>query len=117
TIAVASIALSFGGYYLVRRYFPIGAVEFQGRQWPFHDEDKVWAARMVVGESGVDASREEAAAVLWSVASRWVTKPAFQGMTYTQVIRGFSQPVNPIWASNAACTSDGRGCCGTCSEA
>jgi hypothetical protein len=116
-IGVASVAVIASGYFLYRKLFPVGAVQFQGRKWHFHDEDKVWAGRMIVGESGTDATRNEAAAVLWSVAARWVTKPAFQGMTYTQVIRGFSQPVNPIWASNDQCNSSGRGCCGNCTSA
>lgn len=95
-IGVASAAGVVGLYFAYRRLFPVGAVQFQGRRWSFHDDDKIWMGRMILGECGEDAIGGDA--VLWSVASRWVTKPVFQDKTFTQVIRAFSQPVNPLWA-------------------
>lgn len=103
-VTIASLVAAFGVYLLVRRYYPVGAVEFQGRRWSFHETDKVWAARMVVGESGT-SNMQAGAAVLWAVAQRWVTKPQFQGMSFTSVMRAFSQPINPIWSSPS-----GSGC-------
>lgn len=97
-VGLSAVALGVGGYFLVRRFYPIGAVEFSGQRWHFHDTDKVWAARMVVGESGT-SDMHAGAAVLWALAQRWVTKAGFQNMSFTSLMRAFSQPINPIWSS------------------
>jgi len=90
-LGLAAVSVAVGTYFLVRRYFAVGAVEFQGRQYHFNDEDRLWMARMAYGEAGNNT--EGAEAVLWAVASRWVTKPRFQSMSFTQLMRAFSTPV------------------------
>jgi hypothetical protein len=97
----AAVPAGIGIYYLVRWYFPVGKVDFQGRRWSFTEDDKLWMGRMLVGETGGE-SRSAMAAVAWSVITRWVTKPVFQDMSLTQVMRAFSQPINPKWADMGA---------------
>jgi len=99
----AGIASVAGMYLLVRRYYPAGAVEFQGLREPLTQEDKLWMARMALGESGEDM--QGGAAVLWSVLTRWRTKPTFRNWSFVRLMRAFSQPINPIWA-----TPTGGGC-------
>ena len=90
--AVAGVAVVAGSYLGYRYLYPVGAVEFQGRRYRFTSEDKLWMARMVTGESGT-SNMTAGAAVLWSVATRWVTNPRFQQMSFTQLMRNFSTPV------------------------
>ena len=101
----AGLAAVVGTYLLVKRYAVVGAVEFQGVQYPLTEEDKLWMARMVVGETGNSPSQEDGAAVLWSVVTRWRTKAAFSDISLIQLMKAFSQPINPIWAS-----LNGSGC-------
>jgi hypothetical protein len=77
---------------------------------------------MVIGEAGesgwdspdtLEQKKRAGAAVLWSVATRHMTLPSlFRSGSFTTTMRAFSQPINPIWASPAACRN-GRGCCGS----
>lgn len=104
------VAGAVGGYFLVRRYFARGEVLFQGRTYPITGEDKVWMGRMVIGEAGRSGWENpskliDGAAVLWSVATRWVTRPEFQSWSFTRLMRAFSQPINPIWE-----TAQSSGC-------
>jgi hypothetical protein len=85
------LSLLVGGYFLYQYFFPVGAIEFSGRRWRIDPTDKIWLARMAFGEAGENI--QGAAAVLWSVASRWVTKPVFQNMTFVELMRNFSTPV------------------------
>jgi hypothetical protein len=96
-LATGGLAASVAVYFLVRRYAVVGAVEFQGQRWPITDEDKLWLGRLVIGESGLNATRQEGAAVLWSIAQRRATLPGMQGRRFVDVIRGFSQPLSPLW--------------------
>jgi len=64
-------------------------------------EDKLWAARMLLGEGG------DGAAVLWSMAQRLALA---RGSSFTALIRNYSQPINPIWArSGTKCGPGGSG--------
>lgn len=100
-VSAAGLAAAVGLYLLFRWYYPVGVVEFNNERWQLHESDKIWAARMVLGESG-DNDMTAGAAVLWAVAQRWVTKSALQRMNFTEVMRSFSQPLNPIWSSSSA---------------
>lgn len=96
-LGVGGVAAVVATYFLVRRYAVVGAIEFQGRRWPITGEDKLWLGRLVVGEAGRGASYEDGAAVLWSIAQRRATLPGMQRRSFVDVIRGFSQPLSPLW--------------------
>lgn len=73
------------------------------------DEDILWLARAIWGESGPRGGRP-GAAVAWAMAqyhalvlSRQGDRPKFS--TLTNLLRAYCQPINPIWASMS-----GRGC-------
>ena len=110
-LTVGGITTAVGVYLLIKRYFPLGKVSFNGQERTLTEEDKLWAARMVVGETGGDDPQSNAA-VLWSVLTRWLTKPSLQGMSWAQVMRAFSQPINPQWADASApgCTRQPSAC-------
>jgi hypothetical protein len=66
--------------------------------------DRLWLKRMVVGESGDFPSRQSAGAALWAMANYHMlvegpggTRPKFS--TLTGLLRAYSQPINPLWAS------------------
>jgi hypothetical protein len=109
----AGISALYGAYRLVMYPFPLwgAAIELNGNRYRMTNTDRLWMGRMVVGEAGESgwddpataaAKRRAGAAVLWSVATRHMTKPSFRGWTLTQTMRAFSQPINPIWASPLA---------------
>jgi hypothetical protein len=53
---------------------------------------------MVVGEGGNNASDQKKRALLWAMLQRYMLLSPYRSWgTFTKVIRGFSQPVNPIW--------------------
>lgn len=69
----------------------------------------LWAARMVEGEGG-DPSRDPAA-ILWTMAqllSPTAQREKYGRVTfdsYSSLIRAYSQPINPAWASGGSkCT-------------
>jgi hypothetical protein len=69
-------------------------------------DDLLWAARMLIGEAGTNASTNEGAAVLWCMASRLV---ALNSTSYTRLIQAYSQPINPKWmAEGEFCRVGGR---------
>jgi hypothetical protein len=121
--AAAGISAIYGVYRLVNYPFPLwgGNLVIGGRRYHMTNTDRLWMGRMVVGEVGeqgwddpsqLDLRRRAAAAVLWSVATRHMTKPAFRDWSFTQTMRAFSQPINPIWASPTAsgCISSPSAC-------
>lgn len=74
------------------------------------DEDVLWLARAVWGESG-ERGGTPAAAVCWAMAQYHAlvmprggrARPFFS--TFTELLRRYCQPINPIWASMS-----GSGC-------
>jgi hypothetical protein len=78
-------------------------------------DEWLWFARACYGESD---SLEGQTAAGWAMVARFAalrqSAAAWREKTFVQLVRAFSQPVNPIWSANSACTSDGRGCCGNC---
>jgi hypothetical protein len=68
--------------------------------------DVVWAARMVVGEGAEDAS-----AILWTMTQRFGGLQAWD--TFTELLRAYSQPINPLWYRDGACCAPGATGCPT----
>jgi hypothetical protein len=122
-VAAAVVAGGYGIFRMATYPLPIfgGTLEMNGRRYRFTAADRLWMGRMVIGEAGeggwdspeqIEERKRAGAAVLWSVATRHMTKPAFSGWSFTRTMRAFSQPINPIWATPTSC-SNGRGCCGS----
>lgn len=62
-------------------------------------DDLLWAARMIYGEGG------NSPAVLWTMASHLALA---RGSSFTNTIRAYSQPINPIWyADGSKCRPGG----------
>jgi len=93
-VGIASTLVAVGGYLLVRRVLHRGEIAFGGWRYPISDSDKVWMARMALGEAGSCSSdKRPCAAVLWSVVSRWMTLPQYRRWSFEQLMRNFSTPV------------------------
>jgi hypothetical protein len=112
-LTAAAVSAVYGAYRLVTYPFPLwgGTIELNGNRYRMTNTDRLWMGRMVIGEAGesgwddpaqAQSKRREGAAVLWSVATRHMTKPSFRGWSFTRTMRAFSQPINPIWASPLA---------------
>jgi hypothetical protein len=94
-----------------------GTITAPGVSYTPSMDEWLWLARACYGES---RSLEGQTAAAWAMVQRFAalrqTEEAWTTRSFTALVRGFSQPVNPIWQSNSKCTSDGRGCCGRCSQ-
>lgn len=69
------------------------------RELSIREEDKIWLARMCVGEGGFKCSREHASAMMWAMVNRyllhkWRDKWADD---FIKFLQAFSQPINPRW--------------------
>lgn len=74
-----------------------------GVDYQLTTEDVVWAARMVVGEGDEDTE-----ALLWAMTQRYALGA---WSTFTELLRAYSQPINPLWyPSGACCQPGGAGC-------
>lgn len=83
-----------------------------GFRYRITDQDRLWAARMVQYEGG---GARDAPAVLWSMTqlftpegqqSKYGNPRRFR--TFTDLIRAYSQPINPIWtAAGSRCRPGG----------
>ncbi len=82
---------------LRRPYASIVAGDFRYQLTP---EDVLWAARAAVFEGG------EPADVLWTLTQRFVLLRSSYP-TFTQFVRAFSQPINPIWAADGTMCAPG----------
>jgi hypothetical protein len=60
-------------------------------------DDALWAARMIHGETGGSATAEDAKAMLWSMAQRSYWSPSWRPKSLGDLIRAYSQPINPRW--------------------
>ena len=68
------------------------------RECQISDDDKIWLARMCLGEGGKKCSRDKASAMLWAVMNRWHLWDRRKRYTdYVALARAFSQPINPRW--------------------
>lgn len=82
----------------------MGTVIAPGLAYDITAEDRLWAARMLAGESGTDTT--DGAAVLWTMTQRFALG---RWTTLTALFRAYSQPINPIWAANGSmCRVGGR---------
>jgi hypothetical protein len=69
------------------------------------DDDKLWLGRAIFGEGW--ATAEERAAISWALMYRFMLRPADKNTkSFTSLIRGFSQPVNPKWQDDGEICSD-----------
>lgn len=75
-----------------------------GFRYELTPSDLLWAARMLVGESGTNQA--DGAAVLWTMASRLAQQ---RGSSFQNVIQNYSQPINERWSSTGdMCGPGGR---------
>lgn len=79
-------------------------IKYGNRSYQLTDEDILWAARMLDGESGTNTV--DGAAVLWTMTQRFALG---RWNTFTELIQAYSQPINPIWKRNGErCRPGGR---------
>jgi hypothetical protein len=69
-----------------------------GRRAALDSQTAIWAGRMLVGEG---YKQESGPAVLWSTMYRFLGMPHDWG-SYKNLIRAFSQPINPKWIPGGA---------------
>lgn len=85
-----------------------GLVSYDGWTYRFNATDAMWAVRMLLGETVSGADGPEGDAVLWCMANRMYllrnqTFSRRDGLlltpphSYTDIIRAYSQPINPYW--------------------
>lgn len=68
------------------------------RECQISDDDKIWMARMCLGEGGRNCSHDKASAMLWAIMYRWhLWDRNMRYNTYVDLMRAFSQPINPRW--------------------
>ena len=69
--------------------------------YTYTDEDRLWLARMLFGESGTNEA--EWGANLWALAQRFVDRRR-QNLerTMVELVTQFSQPINPDWYRNGS---------------
>jgi len=95
-----------------------GIIRMGSWSYRLTERDLLWAARMVQGETlpGRAGRRDDALAVLWTMTSLF--SPDGQRAKYgrwrfdsfTDLIRAYSQPINPRWlAGGQFCRPGGRG--------
>lgn len=76
-----------------------------GYEYTLTPADLVQASRMIVGESGTN--ERDAVAVLWTMAARLAQ---LRGRSFSSMISGYSQPINPRWTSSGdKCGPGGSG--------
>lgn len=81
-----------------------------GKTFQLSDSDTEWLARSIRGECGSTPTRDEAAAVCWALMNRFMLVRGFESWhSFTDLVRAFSQPVNPKWfADGEFCTAGGK---------
>jgi hypothetical protein len=80
----------------------LGIIEGGNRRYQLEWEDLLWAARMLEGEAGSQASGVHGETILWSMTSRFVAVSAARYRTYRSLILAYSQPINPRWRRDGA---------------
>jgi len=69
--------------------------------YTYTEEDRLWLARMLYGESGID--EQDWDAQLWTIAQRFVLRRRQNyERTITEVVCAFSQAINPDWYRNGS---------------
>jgi hypothetical protein len=65
-------------------------------------DDALWAARMIVGESGGEGDQDDAA-VLWCMINSYTLRPVKESYpTFTAFVRGYCTPLQPYLKSQGA---------------
>lgn len=83
----------------------------RGNEYELTPVDLVWAGRMVVGEGGRRVSRSQASAYLWAMMNRFLIMGKWSD--YSELLRAFSQPINPKWKADGAKCKPGSAWHGT----
>jgi hypothetical protein len=70
------------------------------RTYSLTEEDKLWLARAIAGETGeTPRGLEGPASVAWAMINRFLLSPAQSNWPrFTDLLRAFCQPINPKWA-------------------
>jgi hypothetical protein len=81
---------------------PFGTIEAAGVSYRLTEDDALWAARMLVGESGGEDDPGNAA-VLWCMINSYALRPV-RGTykTFTDFIRAYCTPLQPYLKSKGA---------------
>jgi hypothetical protein len=74
------------------------------RVYALTEEDKLWLARCIAGETGDHPKNFDGpAAVAWSMMNRFLLVKGQEAWpTFTSLLRNYSQPINPKWARGGA---------------
>jgi len=71
------------------------------KEFSVDEETYLWLCRMCVGEGGYKCSRQKATAMMLSMANRYLLWPGRKHYkTFVEMLRAFSQPINPRWQRN-----------------
>lgn len=90
-----------------------GTIVWRGGSYIPSMDEWLWLARACYGEA---EHLDGQVAAAWAMVQRFAAlrqsaPETWSRKTFGQLVRAFSQPVNPLWSRVGAC-SDGRGCCG-----
>lgn len=73
-----------------------------GQAYPLTEDDALWAARMITGESGGDGDVDDAA-VLWCMINSYMLRPVRQTYpTFSSFVRAYCTPLQPYLKSQGA---------------
>ena len=62
------------------------------------DSDLIWMGRMLVGEGGYKVKEDEASALLWAMANRYLLHPKQENWgSFSALLKAFAQPINTKW--------------------
>ena len=65
--------------------------------YSFTEDDLLWLARMIHGETGGSPTKEDAEAMIWAIAQRKYFAKGFQSWDLATMVQKYSQPVNTKW--------------------
>lgn len=84
------------------------------RKYTLTDGDILWLARALYGEAGDPISRRSASAIAWCLINRYLMwgSDFWEGKSFTEFMRAFSQPINPIWTdpNSSKCLGQPKDC-------
>lgn len=82
---------------------PFGTISCPSKSftYPLTEEDALWTARMLVGESGGEGGADDAA-VLWCMLNSYAIRPVRSYETFTDFIRAYCTPLQPYLKSQGA---------------
>lgn len=72
-------------------------LKWTSHSYAFTQDDLLWSARMIHGETGGKPSNADAEAMLWAIAQRKFFAKGFQDWDFKTLVQKYSQPVNTKW--------------------